>query len=400
MTLLLILLLQGRAAMAQRDSLSIDIDMKAFFIDNEFEGRAMRGYTLPGASLTPKVHYRPIAEVCLEAGVTAMIYDGAYKYPSVAFHDLPEWKGGQYQKGAHLTPWLKMEGTIGRTTVALGSSERNHDLPIPLFNPELRLTADPEQGMRVRYGGKRYKLDVWLDWQSLIYNYDDHQEVFTAGMSHSLLLWQHQGSAGNTFSLTSPLAIMAQHRGGETEIGEKEGAQTAWNAAIGIRGEWQRPSRGIRRISAEAMVLGCRQQGKEQLWAFRNGCAAWLGCNAEVTEALKCQMGFFTAKDFVSLYGAPFFSTISVTYDGGRFSRMDAGYLNASYTYRFSPAYRLTAFGTAYLASRGSMTIPEECEPLPEGTRYEKSRFCTSYSVGVRFDADVNILLRHRQKKQ
>lgn len=389
-------------AVSPADSLTANVEILPFFVNNEFEGRALRGYTLPGTRLKPMLRYSSSDKLCVEAGASAIIYDGAYKYPSVAYHGLPEWKGEQYQKGAHIVPWMRVEGRIDSLTVALGSSDRDHQLPTPLFNSEMQLTADPEMGARVRYRRGIYNCDVWLDWQSFIYNYDGHQEVFTAGAAQEFLLYEKRADAGlqHSFRLSVPVVLLAQHRGGETDANEGEGAQTAWNASAGLKGVWTYDRKCFSNIEVEALALGCKQQGKKRLWPFRSGVAAWLGAKAQVIPSVFCETGVFLSEKYVSLYGAPFFSTMSITYEGGKFSRMDMLYLSGSYKYGLTKNCSLTAFCNAYFASRGSMDIPRENPPLPEGEWTEKARFCTSFSIGVKFNVNLDFLLFKTSKSK
>ena len=64
----------------------------------------------------------------------------------------------------------------------------NHNLILPLYNPETLLTTDPEKGFQTIIRTHHWKMDAWIDWQSFIYEMDKHQEAFTVGMSQVLHL--------------------------------------------------------------------------------------------------------------------------------------------------------------------------------------------------------------------
>lgn len=68
--------------------LSVELDNISFFKDNEYAGTVMKGYSLPGMWLEPKVVYYPLKNIKLELGAHALIYSGAYKFPNYAYHDI------------------------------------------------------------------------------------------------------------------------------------------------------------------------------------------------------------------------------------------------------------------------------------------------------------------------
>ena len=75
--------------------LTLKVGALAFFKDNEFDGNVVKGYSLPGFRIQPRLAYRPIREITLELGAHATVYEGASKYPSYVFHDIARWKGSQ-----------------------------------------------------------------------------------------------------------------------------------------------------------------------------------------------------------------------------------------------------------------------------------------------------------------
>ena len=146
-------------------ALTVKVGALAFFKDNEFDGNVVKGYSLPGFRLQPRLAYRPIPQISMELGVHATIYEGANKYPSYVFHDIAKWKGSQYQRGAHALPFFRAAAHLhrpggSRVTIAVGDiyGGATHSLLLPLYNPELLLTDDPEAGAQVRCMGELAKL--------------------------------------------------------------------------------------------------------------------------------------------------------------------------------------------------------------------------------------------------
>ena len=172
--------------------LSVELDNISFFKDNEYAGTVMKGYSLPGMWLEPKVVYYPLKNMKLELGAHALIYSGAYKFPNYAYHDIATWKGNQYQRGTHILPYFRAQLALSHVNLILGDiyGGSNHGLIAPLYSPELNLTADPEMGLQFLYDSRHLHLDAWVNWLSYIFEEDTHQEAFIVGLSSLILLYK------------------------------------------------------------------------------------------------------------------------------------------------------------------------------------------------------------------
>ena len=363
------------------ETLALDISLNTFFHDNEFQEQIVKGYTLPGTRLRPRLTYKPLDNVTLEAGAEALIYDGANKYPNYAYHDIADWRGSQYQEGFHVLPWIRMEGKIGPLTVTIGDLHRKHDLATPMYNTETLLSADSEKGSQLRLATSRYDADVWIDWQSFIFDMDDHQEAFTVGMSHRLYLTPKT----SPLTLSVPLQMLVQHRGGEIDLTDK-GVQTYTNMAAGLSAEWQTASPVVSAIKAEALMLYATDAGEKQAWPFKNGTAWWMAGQAEMWRCLSVEAGLFTSHRFASLYGCPMFGTLSMT-DDGRFDKMTTATLSAQFTHRFSRDYRFIAYARTYHNFCGRLIAKD-------ATQLSASGLSNSFSFGLMLQADMNFKLR------
>ena len=100
--------------------LRLDFDNLFFFKNNEFGNSVMKGYTLPGAWVNPKLSYIPLPNIKFEAGAYMLWYSGAYKYPNYAYQDIAHWKGKHYQNGIHLLPFFRGQINIGKFNFVLG----------------------------------------------------------------------------------------------------------------------------------------------------------------------------------------------------------------------------------------------------------------------------------------
>ena len=78
-----------------KGNLSLELDNTLFFKNNEFDGHFIKGYSLPGLWIQPKLVYNPLSNLKLEVGAHALIYRGAYRSPTYAYNDVSFWSGKQ-----------------------------------------------------------------------------------------------------------------------------------------------------------------------------------------------------------------------------------------------------------------------------------------------------------------
>jgi len=339
--------------------LRIGVDNLSFFRDNEYSSQLTKGYSLPGLWVQPHVSYTPLSRIDLELGFHALIFDGANKYPCYAYHDIGRWKGTQYQRGAHLLPWLRARAQFRHLTIVLGDiyGVQNHGLITPLFNHELNLSQDPEMGFQLLWDRPHLHADTWLNWQSYIFEEDSHQEAFTVGASWKVLPGDRQGD----LQWYLPVNLVIQHRGGEQDT-TALGVQTLCNAAVGAGLRWNLHRPALSQVNAELTLLGTWQQSGH-LWPFDTGGAFHGTAGVTMWQRLNLQGGFFRApRQFVSLYGNPFFSTLSIS-DRENHRGISTAYARADYHYTFARNYVLGAEVEVFQSWTGhSITHPSHQE--------------------------------------
>ena len=381
-----------RVDSTQTKTLGIELEALAFFKDNEFDGNVQRGYSLPGVRLQPRLTYTPIDEIKLELGLHATIYSGANKYPCYVFHDIATWKGDQYQSGAHLLPFFRATARFKSITLAVGDiyGGATHGFVEPMYNPELILTDDPEMGFQMIVDTKRWHSDLWMNWQSYIFKESSHQEAFTVGWTQNINVWKRT-KEDRTHSLDIPIQLVIQHRGGEQD-NTKMGVQTIANGALGMGYEYKAPgNRIVTGVQAEVMALYCLQQSGN-LWPFKNGPALWVKASVDFIRDLRVTAGFFSAKDFCSLYGSQYFGTLSTKRAGGRFDGMNTGLISLEYSRTFANAYTIGANLKAYIYKTGSLALPAD-DTHPESYTIP-GEFRTPFSFGVYFRCSPSFVLK------
>lgn len=374
---------------SQTYCLNADVEALAFFQDNEYDGPVSKGYSVPGVWLRPRLTYIPYPQIKLELGLHALIYDGANKYPCYAYRDIATWKGNQYQSGSHVLPFFRAQARLGKADVVLGNlyGGSQHGLALPLYNPELNLTADPEMGAQLRLALPYYHLDTWIDWQSYIFEQDTHQEAFSVGVVQRIRF----NRKPRAWEFSVPLQVVLQHRGGEQD-NTYLGVQTLVNAAAGVSVQWNARRPTLTRMNIDIYGLEAWQQSGK-LWPFDLGAAFFGSVSADLWDALRLKGGVFHSKDFVSLYGAPFFGSCSTKTTGGRFTRMTTGYWSVEYSKTFSRRYVFGAKAEGYVSCSGDLYLP---------SGVEKGGVHNAFSFGLYLKIHPRFLLKNfgRSKKK
>lgn len=363
-------------------SLLVELDNISFFKDNEFAGTVMKGYSLPGLWIQPKAVFYPLKNIKLELGMHALIYSGAYKYPNFAYHDISTWKGNQYQVGMHALPFFRVQLALSKVNIVLGNiyGGANHGLIEPLYNPELNLTADPEMGLQLLYDSDYFHTDVWINWQSYIFEADTHQEAFSVGMSSKLKF----NSPSARFHYYMPIQLTIQHRGGEQDTIYTNSVQTLMNGSIGAGIIWNANRRVLKQINLEVDATGYYQQAGK-LWPFSKGTGLYAMASADLNN-FRIKGGYFISKDFISLFGIPYFGSVSMKVPGATYDEPQTCFFSAEYSRSFGKHYALGIKGDIYYSIPGAMTMPSGELTYPGNAM--------SFSAGVYLRVNPSFLLK------
>jgi len=362
--------------------LFVEVDHISFFKNNEFNGDIIKGYTLPGFWAQPKAVYYPLSTIKLEAGLHLLRFWGADKYPNYAYLDIANWKANRYQKGFHLLPFFRVQAALSQNiTLLLGDiyGASNHNLIEPLYNPELNLLADPEVGLQLLYQSKRFDGDIWVNWESFIFDKDTHQEAFTFGIS-SRIKYNHPESKLHFYT---PIQILAQHRGGELDTIQHNSVQTLMNASVGLGALWNINHSKIKNLKGEIHWLGYYQQAGK-LWPFEKGTGFYALASTDVTD-FRIKASYWRCDNFISMLGSPFYGAVSASEEGGTFKNPQMVTLGLKYTKEFGKGFALGADMDIYQHLSTDMKTPQGIGKL-------KGK--TSFSIGVYFRVNPSFLIK------
>lgn len=290
--------------------LRLNFDALCFFRDNEYKGSLSKGYTLPGYRLQPTVSYQPLKNLRVEVGVSMLHYWGANKYPNLNYSDIATWKGDQTQTGFHLLPFFNVQLAVSRNfNLILGNiyGGANHRLIEPLYNQENALSADPEMGVQMQWQTKPLDFDMWVNWESFIFDKDTHQEAFTFGLSTRFKANRPERRTHVYF----PLQVVMQHRGGEINPdAEQRQVKTRMNAAAGVGVTIHTDNSILTRLNAEADVAYYRQM-TGALLPFDNGKGVYVKAEADIWR-FRLRGAYWDSSKFISVFGNPLYGSVGI----------------------------------------------------------------------------------------
>ena len=302
-----------RNSLAQTDDsarISLRIDGYLFFIDDEYFGRRIEGYTLPGFRLNPKVVWSNNKHLTLSGGVSWLHYWGAHSYPNTMNYGvLPNYSDTATLM--HVVPWLQAKIKLAKgLELTLGSinSDDNHYLPIPLRDIEREVAADPECGIMLSgWGGMGEdwwgSADWWIDWREFIWNNSPRQERFTMGLSGKL----HYYIPSTDLTLIMPLHFLAQHVGGQV-LAQRTPIQNNFNAAsgLGIQYDLEEPWA----VGLHCLAMWYHQYGNTAV-PFTHGWGLYPMLKVVYGKRMGIEISYWQGERFVPLQGSWLYSNLS-----------------------------------------------------------------------------------------
>lgn len=370
----------------EEKQLLFNIHNQDFFVDNEYTGVKTAGYTLPGFRLTPTLSYGISNNLFIEAGLSALRFHGAERYPCMVYANFPDWKGYQYSSGLHLMPYFRAVWFITpNSSLTFGNIENrnSHFLPEPLYNVENTFASDPEAGLQLRINTKYNRSDIWLNWQSFVFANDIHQEAFTLGISsRSRILFDNDKS-----ELALPLSFLVQHLGGEN-LSEDFTVESWINLSLGLK-----LTRHIGKhfhITSGCDFLYYKSLSETTLMPFNEGWAYYPYIEASYKK-LNIKFAFYDSEDFVSLLGSPHFNNFSTNTKGLVFERANQYYLRAMYRQKIAKACSSDFYAQIFRQNRITGDRPGFEKVVRNGF--------LSFSVGVILNIDHSISLKRFSKK-
>ena len=283
-------------AKAKQDSslLSLSVENTNFVFNSEYFNNFNVGHTLLGYFIKPEVTYKPFEKVNFSGGVFIQSYFGeksltkfrpvfsinykASKHTNIIFGDI--------------------SGTI------------NHNLPEPVFNTELYLTENIENGLQILYKGTRLKTDFWVNWEQFIFPDSSFPEIFTAGLSNVLRLTRIESK--HDFSLK--FSGIATHTGGQIEH-RGVPVQTLANTVSGFDYNINFQTLFLKKIHLFSYYLTSFDASPEKNLPYLYGFGVLSGIGFS-NSVLDIELQHWYGDYYFSKKGNPVFQSVSQMYNG------------------------------------------------------------------------------------
>jgi hypothetical protein len=281
-----------------------------FFQNNEYLGRFVDGYTLPGALVRPKLTYAPTNDLYIELGGQWLKYSGL-------------------DKPVNVLPWFSARYHFSdRFAVVVGNLDQNnqHGLLEQLWEPERIYTDQPESGLQFLYASNRLNLQTWINWEQFIQKGDPFQEHFTAGVGGDLSVYQNEA-----LSLKLPAYLLFYHKGGEIDSSDLR-VQTHANVSAGFNLAMNAGGRHLQTINLNAYWLGYKALTEDSnTYPFGKGHAYLLETSAQTNHSL-ISLSYWNAFQFIAPKGRLLYQSVSDS--DPLFAQADRSVVSAKYLWQ------------------------------------------------------------------
>jgi len=262
------------------------LDNMNFLQNNEYFSSFAKGYTAIGFQLIPKVNYTYNEHLHFQVGANLLKFSGRNK-----FEEAVPYLRIFYQPHQDLKIVLgNIYGTV------------HHQLPEPLMNPELLLTANDESGLQFLYERNKFHGDLWVHWSQFITEGDPFQEQFTVGFSGAYEWWRNE-----SLRFTTPASFMARHTGGQIN-NSNQSLSTIVNSSITLKLQTNKLTGDSLSWSVGMFTYEDLSPSKEQIY---NDGYAFLAQATQHYKHIQLNVGYWWAREFIAPLGHPLYASVS-----------------------------------------------------------------------------------------
>lgn len=265
------------------------IENTNFFKNNEYFGLLEEGYTCLGTLLKSKLVYYPSPNSKLEAGVHLLKYFGKDTYTQIY-------------------PIFSFQVNICKgLDILLGSlySGYNHKLIEPLYRPEKHFEKNYENGIQIMTNLKRFKSDLWMDWERFIFAGDPYKEEFSVGTSNELYITDPESK----FKLSIPFQGIVSHKGGQINS-DTLNMQSLANLAGGLSIEQKINTTYFNSFGINGYMAFYNDISPAKKQAYNNGYGfytdAWVN-----TKFINLFAGYWQGSHFIAPRGEQLYQSVS-----------------------------------------------------------------------------------------
>lgn len=269
-------------------NLEFRFESLSFFLNNEYMGKIVDGYTWPGAWVRPKMVYTFSEKLKVEAGAHLLRYHSRDNYTISR-----PWFSAQYKMSD------KLSAIFGNL-----NQNGNHGLLKQMWEPERIMTDAPEEGIQFFYESEYLNIQNWMSWEQFILPGDPFQEHFTFGLSADAIAYSNSNIA-----VLVPFQLLVYHRGGEIDSSPL-GVVTHYNYATGMKLACDINRDFFRKIELNSYWLGYNCPDGPEPFIYKNGHAMSFVLDAD-TKWGNFSLDYWNAYQFASPFGKKIYMSAS-----------------------------------------------------------------------------------------
>lgn len=284
---------------ADSQQLKFGLYLMGFSKNNEYFNKIADGYTLFGFQAAPFLTYQATPKLRIDAGVFARKDFGAGGFSS-------------------LNPLFTIRYKQGPFNVLFGTLEGslNHRLIEPIYCFERVMVDRLEEGLQFLIQEPRTFLDVWVDWERMIYKGSKAQEELTGGIS-----FNQQLMGNEHWQLNLPLQGLAYHRGGQIDDNH-DPLVTLVNATAGLAVKRQWKHGLLRSLSFEPYAVWFRDLSHEYQLPYQKGHGMYLNFSA-ATKHVEAMLSYWEGEGFVGAKSGALYQSVSSTFKHSEYTEKE-----------------------------------------------------------------------------
>ncbi|NMM46934.1 hypothetical protein [Marinigracilibium pacificum] len=325
----------------------LNLNSNAYFKNNEYFGEIVEGYTLFGYNMVLSAGYGFNENFTVEAGAFA------------------RWDFGK-QDYNKLLPYFRIDYHKNKDQLLFGNINGwlAHNYFEPMYEFENFMTNTPELGIQYLRRGKWYDLDVWVDWQNMIYPGDSTKEEIAGG-----LVFDNRIINNNSITIGVPFQFKVYHRGGQIDVSQAS-LITRTNIAIGPKINFKLSDESVvKNLEGSFYWLNFNDGSGTQLLPFSKGTGIMANALIHFKNKSQLLLSYWDSSDYYSYQGGRLYQSMSTEYGNGAYQE-NRQLLFLRYT------YDLTVADDSYLTFRA--------EPF-----YDFQNSSLDYSFAVYFNVNL-----------
>lgn len=275
---------------ADSQRVKLGIYMLGFNKNNEYFNRIADGYTLFGFQVVPYLTYQPTKRLRIDAGLFARKDFGnpdiSVVEPLISI---------RYEQGPFNVVFGTLEGSL------------NHRLIEPIYDFERVMLDRLEEGLQFLFQKPNTFLDVWINWERMIYRGSPYQEEVSGGFS-----FNHQLLGGERWQIKLPLQMLAYHKGGQIDRARLP-LETFVNAAAGLelRKDWKKGL--LRSLRFQPYAVWYKDFSHVLLQPYTEG-GGWYVNLAAASRHFEAMLSYWQGEGYMGIKGGALYQSVSSTY--------------------------------------------------------------------------------------